>query len=157
MNSSNRPILCVIDLSDKSVQVLEVAAKMACAYQSQLTILFPYRLIDKGYNGDVSKLKATLEQEAKDQFNLIKTQLPLLAQLTHEFLPEIGFAVDRINSFVRRNKVDSVVISQSQVTLMNEVNHLALQNLITNSRLPFTIVPEAIDAEVFSYSTNLNR
>jgi hypothetical protein len=145
-----RPILCVIDLTDKSVQVLEVAARMAYAYKSHLTILFPYRLIDNGYKGEISKLKANLEQEARDKFESLSGQITLLHQLSYEFLPEIGFPADRVNSFVRRNKIDSVVISQRQAYLMNEVNQMALQNLITNSKLPFTIVPEEVDAEVFS-------
>jgi nucleotide-binding universal stress UspA family protein len=146
-----RPILCVIDLTQASVQVLEVAARMAYAYKSHLTILFPYRLIDNGYRGEISKLKLKLELDAKEKFGSIKEQVSLLDQVAYEFLPEIGFPADRINSFVRRNKIDSVVISQHQANLMNEVNHLALQNLITNSRLPFTIVPEEIDVEVFSH------
>lgn len=145
-----RPILCVIDLSEKSIQVLEVAARMAYAYKSHLTILFPYRLIDNGYKGEVSKLKIKLEQEAKEKFMLMKSRVPLLGQLSWEFQPEIGFPADRVNSFVKRNKVDSVVISQRQATLMNEVNQWALQNLITNSRLPFMIVPEEVDVEIFS-------
>jgi hypothetical protein len=145
-----RPILCVIDLTDKSVQVLEVAARMAYAYKSHLTILFPYRLIDNGYKGEISKLKANLEQEARDKFESLSGQITLLHQLSYEFLPEIGFPADRVNSFVRRNKIDSVVISQRQAYLMNEVNQMALQNLITNSKLPFTIVPEEVDVEVFS-------
>lgn len=146
-----RPILCVIDLTQASVQVLEVAARMAYAYKSHLTILFPYRLIDNGYRGEISKLKSNLEQEAKENFSSLKDQVSLLDQLSFEFQPEIGFPADRINSFVRRNKIDSVVISQRQANLMNEVNHMALQNLITNSKLPFTIVPEDIDVEVFSH------
>ena len=145
-----RPILCVIDLSEKSAQVLEVAARMAYAYGSQLTVLFPYRLIGHAFSGEISKLKIKLEQDAKEKFSAIKSHVPLLEQLSYEFLPEIGFPADRINAFVRRNKVDSVVIGQRQATMMNEVNHFALQNLITNSRLPFTIVPEEADAEVLS-------
>lgn len=146
-----RPILCVIDLSESAVQVLEVAAKMAYAYKSHLTILFPYRLIDHGYRGEIAKLKGKLEQEAKENFSLLKKQITMLDMVSHEFQPEIGFPADRINSFVRRNKVDSVVISQRQANLMNEVSPLTLQSLITNSRLPFTIVPEEIDVEVFTH------
>jgi hypothetical protein len=145
-----RPILCVIDLSEASLQVIEVAAKMACAYKSQLTILFPYRLIDNGYRGEISKLKTKLEQEARDKFVALKDRVTLLNQISYEFQPEIGFPADRINSFIRRNKIDSVVISQGQANLMNEVNHFTLQALIANAKLPFTIVPEAIDAEVLS-------
>ena len=143
-----RPILCVIDLSESAVQVLEVTARMAYAYKSHLTILFPYRLIDNGYRGEISKLKAKLEQEAKEKFLSIKEQVSLLDHVSYEFQPEIGFPADRINSFVRRTKVDSVVISQRLANLMNEINSMELQNLITNSKLPFTIVPEEIDVEV---------
>jgi hypothetical protein len=146
-----RPILCVIDLSESAVQVLEVAARMAYAYKSHLTILFPYRLIDNGYRGEISKLKAKLEQEAKEKFVSLKQQVSLLDHVSHEFQPEIGFPADRISSFIRRNKVVSVVISQRQANLMNEVSHVTLETLITNSKLPFMIVPEEIDVEVFSY------
>ncbi|HEY0656522.1 MAG TPA: universal stress protein [Chryseosolibacter sp.] len=145
-----RPILCVIDLSETSLQVLEVAAKMAYAYKSHLTILFPYRLINNGYKGEIAKLKTTLEQEAKEKFLALKKHVPLLDQISFEFQPEIGFPADRINSFVKRNKVDCIVISQRQANLMNEVNHLTLQSLIANSKLPFTIVPEEMDTEVLS-------
>jgi hypothetical protein len=150
MNSSMRPILCVIDLTEKSAQVLEVAARMACAYKSHLTILFPYRLLDKGENVDVAKLKTKLEQDAKEKFLVMKSQVLLLSQVSHEFQAEIGFPADRIHAFVRRNKVNCVVISQRQASLMNEVNQLAFQNLISNTRLPFTVVPEEVDVELVS-------
>jgi hypothetical protein len=145
-----RPILCVIDLSQSSVQVLEVAARMACAYRSHLIILFPYRLIDNSYNGEIFKLKAKLEQDAREKFLSFKKQVVVLDQVPHEFQPEIGFPADRINSFVRRSRIDSVVISQRQANLMNELNPAALQSLITNSKLPFMIVPEEVDVEVLS-------
>lgn len=146
-----RPILCVIDLSETSIHVMEVAAKMAHAYKSQLTILCPYRLIDKGYNGEISKLKAKLENQAKERFFELKKRITILDQVSYEFQPEIGFTLDRISSFVKRNKIEAVVISQSQANLMNEPNNFALQALIANSRLPFTIVPEMVDAEVLSH------
>jgi nucleotide-binding universal stress UspA family protein len=146
-----RPILCVVDLSESAIQVLEVAARMAYPYKAHLTILFPYRLIENGYKGEISKLKERLEQEAKEKFLALKKQLTILDVVPYEFLPEIGFPVDRVNSFVKRNKVDSVVISQRQANLMNEVNQSSLQSLITNAKLPFTIVPEELDVEVFSH------
>jgi hypothetical protein len=145
-----RPILCVIDLSEGSRPVLEVAARMACAYRSPLTILFPYRLINNGYNGEISKLKATLEHNAKEKFAALKDEVPLLNQISYEFNPEIGFPADRINALVKMNKITSVVISQHQANLMNEVNHLALHALIANTKLPFTIVPDELDVEVLS-------
>ena len=146
-----RPILCVIDLSECSAQVLEVVARMAYAYKSHLTILLPYRLIDHEYTGEISNLKGKLEQEAREKFSSLKKQVSLLDHISYEFQPEIGFPVDRINSFVRSNKIDAVVISQRQANLMNEINRTTFQSLITKSKLPFTIVPEEIDVEAFAH------
>lgn len=144
-----RPILCVIDLSEMSTQVIEVAARMAYAYKTVLTILYPYRLIQEGYHGEILKLKLKLEQEAKEKFAALTKRIPLLSNVVYDFQPEIGFPYDRINAYVKRNKVEAVIISQRQANTINEINPSALQTLITSSKLPFTIVPEEIDAEVF--------
>lgn len=145
-----RPILCVIDLTDSAGYVLGVAAKMAYAYKCSLTILFPYRLIDPGYKGELSNLKIKLEQDANEKFLALKKDITLLDSIPYEFHPEIGFPHDRINAFIRRNKVESVVIGQRQADLLNELNPKTLQNLLANSRRPFVIVPEDTDVEVLT-------
>jgi len=145
-----RPILCVIDLTDSSVKVLEVAARMAYANKAHLTILYPYRLINHGYLTDLAKLKTKLEQEAKEKFALLQKQAGGFNHITHDFQPEIGFPADRISAYVKRNKLDLIIISQAQANTINELNGMGLQNLITNSKLPFMIVPEEMDVAVFS-------
>jgi hypothetical protein len=52
---------------------------------------------------------------------------------------------------VRQNKVDMIIISQSQANLINEVNVTALQSLIAYSKTPFMIIPAEINAEVSSH------
>jgi hypothetical protein len=131
--------------------VLEVAATMAYAYKSHLTILFPYRLIDHGYNGEIFKLKLKLEEEAREKFHALKNRVALLGELSYDFLPEIGFSSDRISAHIRRNKVNSVVISQRQANAMNDANGMALQTLIASSKLPFTIIPEETDVEIAAH------
>lgn len=141
-------ILCVIDLTHSSQNVLEVAVGLANEQEAHLTILFPYRLIEYGYKGDVTKLKARLEHDAIDKFSILKNQISLLEKLSYEFQPEIGFTVDRINSYVKRNKVYKIVISQFQANGINEINTKALQYLITSSKIPFTIVPEILILDI---------
>jgi len=145
---SMRPILCVIDLTEASVKVIEVAARMTYAFKSQMIILFPYRLIEKNYTGEISQMKMKLEQQAEEKFAELKKQIVMLDQVSYEFIPEIGFSYDRISSYVKRTKVDAVVIGQRQANAINELNTLALQTLISNSKLPFTIVPEETDVVV---------
>ena len=145
-----RPILCVIDLTEASAQVIEVAARMAYAYKSPMTILFPYRLIEKSYMGEISKLKMKLEQRAEEKFAELKKRIVMLDQVSYEFIPEIGFSYDRISSYVKGTKVDSVVIGERQANAINESNTIALQTLISNSKIPFTIVPEETDVVVLA-------
>jgi hypothetical protein len=145
-----KSILCVIHLTQSSVKALEVAVSLAIAYKTHLTILFPYRLINAGHNGDVGKLKATLELEAREKFAMLKKKVASIDLIPYEFQPEIGFSSDRINSYVKRNKVHTIVISQRHANTIDEINPMALQNLIVSWKIPFMIVPEDVDAEVFS-------
>lgn len=146
-----RPILCVIDLSEMSIKVLEVAARMAYANKTHLTILYPYRLINNGYRDDVSKLKSKLEQDALEKFEAIEKKVEALKLIAFDFHPEIGFTSDRISSFLRATKVDMIIISQRQADSIGEVNDRGLRNLITLSKVPFTIIPEEIDTEIFTH------
>jgi hypothetical protein len=146
-----RPILCVIDLSETSIKVLEVAAKMAYANKTHLTILFPYRLINNGFRDDVSKLKAKLELDAWEKFEVIEKNVGALKLVGFDFHPEIGFAADRINSYLRNTKVDMIILSQPQADSIGDVNGVGLRNLITVSKVPFTIIPAEIDTEIFTH------
>ena len=137
-----RRLLCVIDLTASSVDVLKVAVSVAIRKNAQLTVLYPYRLVEFGYKGDLFELRTKLEQSAQEKFLTLKIECAGLHQIPYEFLLEIGFTADRINSFITNNKTDGVVISQLQANSMNESDARALQELIANSQIPFTIVPE---------------
>jgi hypothetical protein len=138
-----RPILCVIDLTESSAAVLEVAARIAFAFKTHLTVVFPYRLVDYGYKGDLVKLKIKLVDDAREKFCCLKKHITLLDQLSYEFQPEIGFSADRITSYLKLNVPSMIVMSQYQANAMNELGGMELQNLITDSKLPFTIVPKS--------------
>lgn len=145
-----RPILCVIDMTSESMKVLEVAARLASANKRTLTVLFPYRLIDFNVKGEGPGLKATLEQDARNKFTEMKRSVTLLNDISVDFIPAIGFPEYLINSHVSRNKVGMIVISQRLANSIGEIKTGALQNLIAGSRVPFTIVPDEVDAESYS-------
>jgi nucleotide-binding universal stress UspA family protein len=137
-----RPILCVIDLTKSSATVLDTAVRIASAFKTHLVILFPYRLVDYTYTGDLSALNSKLLNDAKAKFSELKQRGEIINHFSYEFLPEIGFSSDRITSFLKTDQADMIVIGQQQANSMNELDKSALQDLITNSKLPFTIVPE---------------
>lgn len=136
-----RQILCVIDLSDSSATVLSMAVKIASALKTHLTVLFPYRLIDRGFTADLPKLKIKLVEDAVAKFQTLQKQTTMGDKLSYDFQPEIGFSYDRITSYLKSNDPDMIIISQHQANAMNELNNTALQNLITASKLPFMIIP----------------
>ncbi|MEX2232278.1 MAG: universal stress protein, partial [Cyclobacteriaceae bacterium] len=134
-------ILCVIDFTESSGTVLEVGARIAYACKAHLIVLFPYRLIDYGYRGDMGSLKFKLEAEAREKFHDLQKSIPTMETPTCEFHPEIGFIADRINSYVRKNKIDMVIVGQEQTVNTKDVKEFNLQHLIADSKVPFVIVP----------------
>jgi nucleotide-binding universal stress UspA family protein len=142
-----KQILCVVDLTESSGKVLEVAIRIAKAYGSSLLVLYPYRLITNGYSGDdIATLKLRLENVAREKFNDIigKSELK---NLPCEFQPEIGFLADRISAHTRRKNIDMVIIAQLQSDMENDIRSFNLHKLISNSQIPFVIVPAEVNAE----------
>ena len=142
-----RQILCVIDFTESSGKVLEVAARIAKACNAHLIVLFPFRLIQNSHPGDLPSLKRKLETEARERFHKLQESIPNGDDLPMEFLSEIGFMADRIESHVKRNSPDMVIIGQPQTLAANDIKSFNLQNLIANSKIPFVIVPAEIKAE----------
>ena len=141
-----KPILCIIDLSESSAAVLDTAVRITCAFKTYLIIIFPYRLIAHAYTDNLSGLKLKIEEDAKARFNAMKLQGEIVNHFAYEFRPEIGFTSDRITSFLKAGGAEMIVIGQQQATAMNELDSTKLQDLIRNSKRPFTIVPETSPA-----------
>jgi len=142
-----KQILCVIDFTESSGKVLEVAVRIAKACTARLIVLYPYRLLKNGYGGDIPSLKKKLETEAKENFDNLKRNLLDVENLSCEFEPEIGFIADRIDAYVRKNNVEMVIIGQHQTAGTNDLKSFNLQSLITNAKLPFVVVPAEVKAE----------
>ncbi len=141
-NFSMNSILCVIDLTGSAVNVLAVATEMARAINARLIILFPYRLIDKNYSGNMTELRKKLEQEAHTKFEALRNSVSGFDLLSHDFHPEIGFPVDRIKAYSTTIDLKMIAISYAQANSINETNSGSLQKLISHLRLPFLIIPE---------------
>lgn len=142
-----KQILCVVDLTESSGKVLKVAGRMAKAYDTGLLVLYPYRLIGNGHPDDnITSLKLRLETLAREKFHDIIGKSGL-ENLPCDFQPEIGFLADRISAHARRKNIDMVIIAQQQSDKENDLRSYNLHNLISNSQIPFVIVPAEVNAE----------
>src|SRR5690606_15896070 len=131
--------------SESAVKVLEVASRIAKAYAAHLIVLFPYRLITNGFEGDIPSLKRKLETEAKEKYEALKKTVAD-EPVSSEFVSEIGFVADRIAAHVNRKNIDMVVIGQQQTASNTDPRSFDLQKLIAASKLPFVIVPAEVNA-----------
>jgi hypothetical protein len=141
-----KKILCVIDFSKSSGKVLQVAGSISKACDAHLIIIYPYRLITSSHSGDMTSLRLHLENDAKEKFKELGKNISEIANISHEFQPEIGFIADRIDAHVKKGAVDMVVISQELTANTNDIKGFNLQHLITCSKLPFMIVPFELNA-----------
>ena len=141
-----KQILGVVDFSEGTEKVLEVAADLANNNKANLIVLFPYRLIHEDLGGDMVSLKKKLESEARIKFQVLRDNLHGLEKTPCEFYPEIGFLAGRLSSYLAKKNIDIVVIGERQVNEGNTKNRPDLQNLISTSTIPFVIVPGQISA-----------
>ena len=135
-----KPILCVVDLTESSREVLETAVAAARADNLHLIILFAYRLIDRYRDNDVSTLRPAMEAHAAELFKSLE-KLVDLKGISYEFQVEIGFAADRIMSYIKRDLAGCVVMSAEQVSMLDDFKVLTLRQFLTETKTPFVVVP----------------
>ena len=135
-----KPILCVVDLTESSKEVLETAVASAKADNLHLIILFVYRLIDRFKTDDVSTLRTVMEAHAAELFKSLETRVASKG-ISYEFQVEIGFAADRITSYIKRDLAGCVVMSAEQVSMLDDFKVLTLRQFLIETKTPFMVVP----------------
>lgn len=139
-----KAILCAIDLNGASESALRAAIQLAAEKQTNLIALYAYRLLE--HNGEgITEYRRKTEAAARDAFDVlmkkIRTDKP---HVPVEFITEIGFMADRIEYYVRNNKVSCVVISQQLAIAMNDHKGLTFNHFLNAIKIPVLIVPEAV-------------
>ncbi len=139
-----KTILCVVDLGEGCVTVLDVAARIATACGAHLHVLYAYRLIDHDHRENMTALRKELESRAAEKFRELRKTIPALAAATCEFQAEIGFMSDRIHAYLNQQTPDMIVIGQDQLDDLNDGRHPNMPELIREIRIPFVLVPAEI-------------
>ena len=131
-------ILCVLDLSDSSLQALEWAIKVALRHDMRISVLHPYRLIQLGNKQDPVLLKKEIDKVASDNFMKVAEGLLKKNNISFDFRSEVGFLHDRIQDHARKHNMALLVISKKLA-----INNLdSVELLIKELEVPTVIIPQ---------------
>src|SRR5688572_1168320 len=103
-------IVCVIDFSESSKEVVSWAIELAKNLKNHLTILYTYRLLKQ--DGEIIPLKRKMELEASKNFTELENQLLVGSGVEYDFKTEVGFVDDRIAEHLKTNKLSFLVMGK---------------------------------------------
>lgn len=131
-----KSILCAIDFSESSLNALKWAAEFSARFNTHLTVLYPYRLLQTSKE-DVVELKKKNVELATRKFEALENDYLNGKVTSFEFSPEVGFLTDRIEDHLRKNSILMMVIGKN----MNSTNQENLDDLINQVKVPVVVIP----------------
>lgn len=132
----SKSILCAIDFSESSLNALKWAAEFSAKFNSHLTVLYPYRLLQISKE-DVMELKKKNVELATRKFEALENDYLNGKVTSFEFSAEVGFLTDRIEDHLRKNHILMMVIGKN----MNSTSQENLDDLINNVKVPVVVIP----------------
>jgi hypothetical protein len=131
-----RSILCTIDFSQSSRQVVRWSVTLARELQAHLTLLYTYRLVHvKGQNA--LQLKKKMEDDALQNFGSLEKEMLTGTGISYDFKSEVGFIADRVEDHVKKNAIDFLVMNKN----ISEESKEAFEELVEHLQIPMIIVP----------------
>jgi nucleotide-binding universal stress UspA family protein len=132
----NNTILCTIDFSDASKDVLQYAVNLSKQFNRHVTILYAYRLFNT-HDGELMEGKKRIEDNAKQKFSSLEREVLIPSGISYDFKVEVGFVSNRVREFARKNSVDFLVMGNK----MNSSSKESFDELAENLHVPLVIVP----------------
>jgi nucleotide-binding universal stress UspA family protein len=129
-------ILCTIDFSESSRDVLKYAVDLCRQCDCHLTVLYTYRLLHS-QTGDVMESRKKIEEQAKQNFSVLEKDILKGSGIPYEFKVEVGFVSNRVTEYAKKNTVSFLVISKK----MNGRSNESFDELAENIKVPLVIVP----------------
>ncbi|HRJ30401.1 MAG TPA: universal stress protein [Cyclobacteriaceae bacterium] len=141
-----KAILCALDFSEASENVIQEAFKLAAKNKTNLIVLFTYRLLQRK-GESLAEYRKGVEAKAKTDFETLLANIKNRIEVPFEFITEIGFLSDRIEFYIRRNKVEAVILCEKLAESINEQQEQSLESFITSLKIPVVIIPEVHEVE----------
>lgn len=135
-----KPILCAIDFSDSSLDVLRMAIQQSALHKSGVLALYAYRLV-MTEGKPIAEYRKDVEKCAGEKFATLTKQLSEKETSLVEFRMEIGFLTDRIEAHAEKNGIEMVVMSEAMANSFDEHQGVSLRDFIKSLQIPMMIVP----------------
>jgi hypothetical protein len=136
LNEMTNGIICTIDFSESSIDVLKWSVSLAKALKSHLTILYTYRLLNP-LNGEAVEFRKRTEENAKQKFSSLEKEILINSGVKYDFKIEVGFISNRVKDYAKKNGVSFLVMGKQ----MNSAYKESFDELAENIHVPLVIVP----------------
>lgn len=136
-------ILYPTDFSASSNRALSCALDRAQSRQSELIILYTYRLIsntESPENSNGISIKKEKEDMAFKKFEKLRKDYPGFSKINYQFVTEVGFAHERISSAIKRFGVDLLIVPESIQEKLEENPAFTKENLSDHFHCPVLLV-----------------
>ena len=131
-------ILCAFNLGEEADEVVKSAGALGALLKMPVMLLCSYRLIQSKASEDVQVIKKRYETLAAEKLKQINTTQPAIKL---SFRSEIGFLSDRIESFLKAEKVKFLVIGNETATSLYEQKGLTVTEFIDKVGVQVVIIP----------------
>jgi len=140
-----KAILCALDFSEASENVIKMALEVAAQKKTNLVVLYAYRLLQTE-SREIADFRNSMEEQAKADFDVLVKKLKINGDVPYEFRAEIGFLTDRIGVFLKKNLVDTIVMGQNLAFPQNEKVGVSFENILDTLKIPVLVVPSGYNA-----------
>ncbi|MBX2945852.1 MAG: universal stress protein [Cyclobacteriaceae bacterium] len=134
-------ILCALDFSEVTENVIREAFKLAAKKRASLIFLYAYRLLQRK-GESLSAYRNGVEAKAKEDFEKLIKTIGYTMDVPFAFITEIGFLSDRIESYMGKNNVAAIVLCEKLAETLNEQKDVSLEDFIHGLKIPVVIIPE---------------
>ena len=137
-------VLFPIDFSEDSIRALDDVITICQENNSELFILYAYRLIDSiqgRENTSRVSLKREIDRYAADQFSQLERNVLCNSGVKYSFLSEVGFLNDRILFNAKSLNVDLIVIGAKMQERMHEKSISSEAEFVDKLTCPVMLIP----------------
>ena len=131
-------ILCAFNLGETADEAVKKAGVLGGLFKLPVMLLCSYRLIQAKDSEEVLGIKKRYELLAAEKLKQINKTQPAMKL---SFRSEIGFLTDRIESFLKSEKVKYLVISNETAATIHEQKGLTINEFIDKVKIPVMVVP----------------